>query len=213
MARTLPETTTVTVAMTDEVRALFDAACAERERLQKQIDELHRASERLLVAIGGEPWKLRVALSSQTVAEMRALGDILARHDTEDAARPGGERGGDSVNDSGRVVHFNDNVPGAVYIGRVMPRVAGSPLANRFKIGRDGTRAEVIAKYRVWLDGLLEDPRIVDALIACRDRPLACWCRHDGEAKTSENACHGDAILDLLARFTDNELRAMSRGG
>lgn len=36
-----------------------------------------------------------------------------------------------------RVVHINDNVPGAVYIGRAMNRrgLAASPFANAYRIG------------------------------------------------------------------------------
>jgi Domain of unknown function (DUF4326) len=41
---------------------------------------------------------------------------------------------------------------GAVYVGRTLPRAGlpGSKRANPFKIGRDGTREEVIAEYRAW---------------------------------------------------------------
>ena len=43
--------------------------------------------------------------------------------------------------------------PGAICVGRRMRflRLVGSKWANPFKIGRDGTRDEVIAKYRAWL--------------------------------------------------------------
>jgi hypothetical protein len=36
-------------------------------------------------------------------------------------------------------------LPGQVYVGRP------GPLGNPFVVGRDGSRAEVIAKYRRWL--------------------------------------------------------------
>ena len=52
-----------------------------------------------------------------------------------------------------------------------------------------------------------------EQVIACRDRPLACWCRHDGEARTPANACHGDVILGLLEANTDDELRTLAREG
>jgi len=38
-----------------------------------------------------------------------------------------------------------------IYVGRKMPGILGSVLGNPFRIGRDGTRFEVIAKYRRWL--------------------------------------------------------------
>ena len=110
-----------------------------------------------------------------------------------------------------RVVHVRDGVPDAVYVGRAMPRqgLKASPLANPYKIGRDGDRATVIGLYTRRLDDLvaLGNPVIVEALIACRGRPLACWCRHDGEEPPPENACHAAALLDFLARHTDDELR------
>ena len=55
---------------------------------------------------------------------------------------------------------------GAVYIGRRMTRIglAGSKWANPFKIGLDGTREEVIEKYRAWL---LEQPELMAAFPSC----------------------------------------------
>jgi len=41
--------------------------------------------------------------------------------------------------------HTHSIPAGAVYIGR------GSPWGNPFVIGRDGNRAEVIAKYEAWI--------------------------------------------------------------
>jgi hypothetical protein len=34
-----------------------------------------------------------------------------------------------------------------IYVGRKMPGFPGSVLGNPFRIGRDGTRDQVIAKY------------------------------------------------------------------
>ncbi len=52
-----------------------------------------------------------------------------------------------------RVVHVNGPGGYDVYIGRASPRkgLKASVWANPFKIGRDGTRDEVIAKYRTYL--------------------------------------------------------------
>jgi len=38
-----------------------------------------------------------------------------------------------------------------IYVGREMPGIPGSVLGNPFQIGRDGTREEVVEKYRRWL--------------------------------------------------------------
>jgi hypothetical protein len=66
-----------------------------------------------------------------------------------------------------------------VYVGR--PTKWGNP----FKVGRDGTRDEVIEKYRVWghASGLFED------LPELWDKDLACWC--------APKACHADVLLEL----------------
>jgi hypothetical protein len=54
-----------------------------------------------------------------------------------------------------------------IYIGR--PGKWGNP----FVIGRDGSRAEVIAKYRAWV---LNQPQLMGALGELRGRDLVCWC-------------------------------------
>lgn len=107
-----------------------------------------------------------------------------------------------------RVVHVNDKIDGAVYIGRQMwsQRLVGSALANPFRIGRDGSRQAVIKHYRDWLRA---NPKLLANLPRLRGKPLACWCRHDGEDRTPGNACHGDVLIELLDRYTDDELRAM----
>lgn len=64
--------------------------------------------------------------------------------------------------------------PGAVYIGR------GSPWGNPFVIGPDGTRDEVIEKFR-----RLTLPRLDVTLL--RGKHLVCWC--------APAACHGDLLL------------------
>lgn len=67
-----------------------------------------------------------------------------------------------------------------VYIGR--PSIWGNP----FEIGRDGTREEVIAKYREWIQ---TRPELLEALPTLRGKVLACWC--------SPRPCHGDILLEL----------------
>lgn len=67
-----------------------------------------------------------------------------------------------------------------VYIGR--PGKWGSP----FVIGRDGTRAEVIEKYREYIQGR---PDLLDNLGELRGKVLGCWC--------APAPCHGDVLAEL----------------
>lgn len=69
---------------------------------------------------------------------------------------------------------------GAIYIGRP------SKWGNPFVIGKDGTRAEVIAKYR---EHLWASPALRDALPELKGKDLVCWC--------APCACHGDVLLEL----------------
>lgn len=112
----------------------------------------------------------------------------------------------------GRVVHVSDKVEDAVYIGRAMPRqrLKASPFANPYKVQEHG-REDAIDHYH-WdiLNGPLR-PLLAD-LPALRGKPLACWCRRDGESATEANACHGDVLLSILADFDDDWLRALAVG-
>jgi len=69
---------------------------------------------------------------------------------------------------------------GATYVGRP------SKWGNPFKIGRDGTREQVIAKYREWL---LENEELLEALPELTGKDLYCFC--------SPLPCHGDVLLEL----------------
>ena len=70
-----------------------------------------------------------------------------------------------------------------VYIGRP------SKWGNPFQIGTDGTREEVVHRYREWI---LLQPDLIAALIPeLADRTLGCWC--------APKLCHGD----VLARLCD----------
>lgn len=111
---------------------------------------------------------------------------------------------------STRVVHISDNVPGAVYVGRAVPRrsIKGSKWGNPFGVRRHG-RAGTIRLYRHALEVSGSIPLIAD-LPELRNAPaLACWCRGVGEERTPENECHADVLIDLLERYTDDELRAL----
>lgn len=68
-----------------------------------------------------------------------------------------------------------------VYIGRP------SKWGNPFKIGHDGTRAEVIAKYE---KHIRERPDLLKALPELRGKRLGCHCK--------PMPCHGDVLVRLL---------------
>jgi hypothetical protein len=59
---------------------------------------------------------------------------------------------------------------------------------NPFRIGPDGTRAEVIDRYEQWLRN---KPELLTALGELRGKRLGCWC--------APQSCHGD----VLARYAN----------
>jgi hypothetical protein len=81
---------------------------------------------------------------------------------------------------TGRVVHCNRE-PFDVYIGR--PGKWGNP----FKIGRHGTRDEVIDRHRAWL---LANPSLLADIGELRGKTLGCYCR-------PSLRCHGDVLAEL----------------
>lgn len=72
----------------------------------------------------------------------------------------------------------------AVFIGRP------SKWGNPFKIGRDGNRAEVISKYRIYLS---MKPKLMACLGELRGKDLICFCK--------PKPCHGDVLLELANPF------------
>jgi hypothetical protein len=77
---------------------------------------------------------------------------------------------------------------GAVYIGR------GSKWGNRFIIGRDGDRAEVIAKHERWLADQHDLLRALDEL---RGHDLVCC---------APQRCHGDLLMRLANATRDERI-------
>ena len=68
-----------------------------------------------------------------------------------------------------------------VYIGR------GSKWGNKFVVGRDGSREEVITKYKEWI---LKNDELLSCLEELRDKVLGCYCK--------PLACHGDVLVELV---------------
>lgn len=78
-----------------------------------------------------------------------------------------------------------------IYIGR--PSLLGNP----YVIGKDGTRDEVIDRYRAWLwrqiklrGEVYRELRRLAAKSTVEDLILICWCKRPGR----QVACHGDVI-------------------
>lgn len=68
-----------------------------------------------------------------------------------------------------------------VYIGRP------SKWGNPFRIGRDGSRKDVIELYRQWA---LNNPVLLNSLHELRGKTLGCWCK--------PLPCHGDVLVELV---------------
>jgi hypothetical protein len=97
----------------------------------------------------------------------------------------------------------NDNI----YIGRAgvvfididgkperFPKLS-SPFCNPYRIGVDGTREDVIAKYRCYIvDKLKGNPDLVELLLSMQGKNLGCWCHPD--------ACHGDVLIKLIKLYS-----------
>jgi hypothetical protein len=71
-----------------------------------------------------------------------------------------------------------------VYIGR--PSLWGNP----FVIGRDGTRDEVIAKYRSYL---VNHPFLLNCVFELKGKKLGCYCK--------PLACHGDVLIEMIEKL------------
>ena len=62
---------------------------------------------------------------------------------------------------------------------------------NHYKIGPDGTREEVVEKYRRWLtEHLTRCAKCRVDIQKLRGKDLACYCRFD-------QPCHADVLLEI----------------
>ena len=89
--------------------------------------------------------------------------------------------------------------PPFFYIGRP------DPLGNPFVIGEDGDRAEVIAKYKIWLRDqyyslnirvVTSIDRLVTVFLEGQDITLVCWC--------APAPCHGDVIKEFVEELVND---------
>ena len=81
------------------------------------------------------------------------------------------------------VVDIKSKRPYDVYIGR------GGPYGNQFVIGPDGTKEEVVEKFRVWFWSQPEEYR-VKVVAELKDKVLGCFCY--------PLKCHGDVYIDAI---------------
>lgn len=70
-----------------------------------------------------------------------------------------------------------------VYVGRP------SKWGNPFSIGPDGTRDEVISKYRWWI---AQQPHLLASLGELKGLVLGCWC--------APEACHAEVLAEMADR-------------
>jgi len=112
------------------------------------------------------------------------------------------------------VRHMTPGAPGVWYLGRNFLGWSGSSLGNPFIMGRDGTRHEVIEKYRLRLRAIIErseqgdtltkqEEKIMKELKAIAHRLkengfrrqilLGCWC--------SPLPCHVEVVRDAVIRI------------
>lgn len=68
-----------------------------------------------------------------------------------------------------------------IFIGR------GGQWGNPFIMGVDGTREEVIEKYRQWI---MTQPQLLAQLPILKGKRLGCYCK--------PLTCHGDILCELV---------------
>ncbi len=111
-------------------------------------------------------------------SDVRPLIDELP-----DSVRVWQYRPSPSLSPSTKVVHYKRESCD-IYIGRP------SKWGNPFHVGSDGTRQEVIAKYRTWI---VQQPKLMRALPELAGLTLGCWCKPE--------ACHGDVLVELVEQL------------
>ena len=86
-----------------------------------------------------------------------------------------------SQHDSPQVFNKKNIYPAdAIYIGRP------SKWGNPYKIGPDGTREEVIWKYKLYIS---QNQSLLNSLHELKGKDLVCFCK--------PLPCHGDVLLAL----------------
>lgn len=103
------------------------------------------------------------------------------------------------------VVHVRDMevgrgqlAPGAVYIGRAVPRrgYRASKWANPYRLSQYMAE-ECLRLFRAHV---LETPSLRAALPELVGKRLACWCKRKGD-----EPCHGDVLVQLLRELSGHD--------
>ena len=95
-----------------------------------------------------------------------------------------------------KVVNIRKTKEYDVFIGRP------SPFGNPFRIGPDGTRDEVVAKYRPYFyQRMARDILFRAAIHSLAGKVLGCYC-DEGEA------CHG---RDVIAEYLNRPMRLLEK--
>lgn len=69
-----------------------------------------------------------------------------------------------------------------------------SLFANPFKIGKDGTRDEVLMKYESYITARLDnDMKLRQELLNLKGKTLGCWCHPE--------PCHGNVLIKLITKY------------
>jgi len=80
---------------------------------------------------------------------------------------------------------------GVVFIDKKRFPSVSSNFANPYKVDRDGTRQEVIDKYRKYITQKLENSKSLQyELLMMKGKNLGCWCYPE--------MCHGNIILEMI---------------
>jgi len=80
---------------------------------------------------------------------------------------------------------------GVVFVNKERYPKKQSIFANPFKVGKHGTREEVIEKYKIFIINKIEtDKKIKNKLKKLKGKQLGCWCYPE--------QCHGDILLELI---------------
>jgi hypothetical protein len=78
-----------------------------------------------------------------------------------------------------------------VYIGRAHGKAKNGYFGNPFVVGKDGTRDEILEKYREYfLKRLRDDAEFFYQVAMLDGKILVCFCK--------PAACHGDIIVEFL---------------
>jgi len=83
---------------------------------------------------------------------------------------------------------------GVVFIDNTRFPQNSSNFANPYKIGKDGTREQVLLKYKNYIIDKLKNKDLVIELISLQGKNLGCWC--------CPEMCHGNILLELIDKYS-----------